>query len=151
MKSEIKSVSKYGKVMLTWAVISTEQLISSFLVMLHLTVFCLNQLWRTARTWKLLRWDGHSLSLLCLPHFVCALVPLCPHFSSLLPDFCFSCFFACTSRNTGGIERSEWLPLRELPLWCFFLNSVSFTEFLFDGRSWLAGWLKKPKFAMHRR
>lgn len=83
LKSEIKNVSKYGKVMLTWAVISTKQLISSFLVMLHLTVFCLNQLWRTARTWKLLGQGGHSLNSLCLLHSERALVPLCPRFTSL--------------------------------------------------------------------
>lgn len=52
-KCEIKNISKYGKFMLTRAVISTQQLIRSFLVMLHLTVFCLNQLWKTCTNMKI--------------------------------------------------------------------------------------------------
>lgn len=138
LKSEIKNVSKYGKVMLTWAVISTNQLISSFLVMLHLTVFCLNQLWRTARTWKFLRRDGRSLNSLWLLPFERVLVPLCPHFISLLPDFFFSCPFAWTARNRRGKERQEWLP-SEQDLYLRLKNRIPCSALLFDFRGFFLG------------
>lgn len=133
LKSEIKNASKYGKVMLSPAVISTKQLISSFLVMLHLTVFCLNQLWRAARTWKFLRLDGHPLNSLCLLHFEPALVPLCPHFTSLLPDFCFSCHFARTAKKMGGNEGLEWLSL-EQNLYLYLKNRIPSSVLAFSFR-----------------
>lgn len=119
--------------MLTRAVISTKQLISSFLIMLHLTVFCLNQLRGTARTCKFLRLDGHSLNSPCLLHFEPALVPLCPPFTSLLPDFCFSCHFAWTARNMGGNEGQKLLS-SEQNLYLHLKSRIPCSELLFDFR-----------------
>lgn len=161
LKSEIKNVSKYGKVMLTWAVISIKQQISSFLVMLHLTVFCLNQLWRAARTWKFLRWDGHSTR--CV--FSILSMPLCPPALILLHCSLTSAFHAILQGLLGTREgmrdRNDYLQSRificilrtEFPVQCCFLTSGFFfsCEFIYSGRSWVASWLKNLKFAMHSR
>lgn len=131
------------KVMLTWGVITTH-LINSFLNMLRLTVFCLNQLWRTARTWKFLRGDDYSFSLLCLLHFFfififCALYP----FALITPQLLLLCHFACATRNRGGNENSLFC-VSFLLFYFFSANSFTLKEV-----DWQVDW-RNPNFQCTR-
>lgn len=131
------------KVMLTWGVITTH-LINSFLNMLRLTVFCLNQLWRTARTWKFLRGDDYSFSLLCLLHFFFYFyffVPFTPLPSSL-PNFCFYAILHALLETEEGMR----IPSSVFLFYFFFFSANSFTLKEVD---WQVDW-RNPNFQCTR-